>query len=259
MAYNWQIGAAPGVPEPRPVASPRRRAVGGRPVGRGVVRTADGRTLAVRPPGTRLYVPGYLDDETEHRLMRQQLGIVVPVAAAVPLVAGLFGKKSQEQKYMQQTRADGHSAGSGSVGAVAALASAAKDSRYPARRQAALQYLRELASGKGYNGKAYVAATPAVQGAAQQALASLGQGVPGPVVGPVSVPAPSPVTLVPQIPGVVPVPITYTPSAPAGSTEMVPPTTSGLPSSGFDMKSLLIPGAIGVGLLLVLGGFGRRR
>lgn len=108
-------------------------------------------------------------------------GYGIPLAPVIGVVGSLFGGKiSEKEKWLRVTRADGHAAGSGNVAAVAQLLSAAKDSKYPERRDTAMRYLLELAGGKAYNGREYLTATPQVQQAAQDALVSLGVRPPAP-------------------------------------------------------------------------------
>lgn len=241
MAYNWQMGAAPGVPEPSPIVPPARRPVGGRPVGRGhVVQTADGRTVGVRPPGTRLYVPGYHDDETEHQLMRQQLGLAIPIVPAISLVSGLFGGGADKKKYADRSKR-------------LKAAIAARD----------LATLDLIASGYGGNwGTAYNPIKKSAKAAAAAIRSTPAAGVPASI--PVPMAPPSPVTLIPQVPGVIPIPVTYTPPPSAAPTEMVPPPVPGPVATadaggGFDVKSLVVPAGIGLGLYVLVNALGGKR
>lgn len=240
MTYNWQMGAPPDAPEPPKRMLPIRRRVGGRVASRGRVVTADGRIIEGRPPGTRLYVPGYHDDETEHMMMRQQLGLAIPVAPIIGAIGGkLLGKGPDKGKWNDRTKR-------------LKAAIAAQD----------LTTLDLIASGYGGNwGTAY----KPIERAARDAAAAIRKGS-ATAAAPVAAPAPAPVTLVPQIPGVVPVPVTYTPSPSAPAPEMTPPptpapiATADAAGGGMDLKALIIPGAV-VGALLVLSnsfGSGRR-
>lgn len=269
MSYNVLMGELPPPVSPPMALAPRPRPVGGKVArGRRTVKMPDGRVVPARAPGTNLYVPGFLDDEADAALMREggeeyeadalmamqqgQLGIAIPLAPVIGIASGLFGKKvSEKEKWLRSTRADGHAAGAGSVSAVAQLLSAAKDSKYPERRRIGLEYLTQLANGQGYDGKKYVQATPAVQLAAQKALATLGQSV-GPVA---TMPTPTatgggspsyPVTVMPG-----PDAPQYDPST-LPTPEQVAQAAAGAPAGGgFDLKKWLP--VILVGGLVLLG------
>lgn len=250
MAYNWKLGDAPTpVPTPTPAFAPARRPVGGRPVKNGArVRTADGRMVASRPPGTQLYVPGYLDDESDALILRQQqLGLAIPVA---PVLSLLSSKGPDKKKWRERTNRLNEMTAKAEAGDASALAE-----------------LDKMAGGYGgawgtaYNPIKRMARDAAARIRAKQAGAAPAPGSPPIVVQPVPgvipiaqpIPAPPPTYSAP-----VPVPASDSPPMPATPDAPIAP---GAPQSGggFDAGKLVVPGLVVAGLLMFSGGFRRGR